>query len=120
MKPISVLSDELKDLTKANVTTKDEKRIKELQSIVEELQTEDATEEEKELLNTLSEKCKTLLKKIKAIKAAQAAKTGSTVKIEDTVETGDKNNVEVYVMLLAAASVLIAAILRKYRKAIKE
>ena len=120
MKPISALSDELKDLTKANVTTKDEKRIKELQSIVEELQTEDATEEEKELSNTLSEKCKTLLKKIKAIKAAQAAKTGSTVKIEDTVETGDKNNVEVYVMLLAAASVLIAAILRKYRKAIKE
>ena len=121
MKPISMLTESIKQLTEENVTCEDEEKISAVEKELEALDITNAADEEKALITAAFEKIDALQKKIEVIKRAEdealKAQTNQTA-TKDTADTGDHTNAAagLSLMLISAISVFLLAGSKKRAK----
>ena len=98
MKPINSLAEVIAGLTKENVTADDRDAIVAVQTAVNKVDTEhatDATVAEKNALQDILDRCEELLKKLDEVKREIADVTGAVASYkEDTVKSSDEDNIE--------------------------
>ena len=98
MKPIQSLAEDIAGLTKENVTADDRDAIVAVQTAVNKVDTEhatDATVAEKNALQDILDRCEELLKKLDEVKREIADVTGAVASYkEDTVKSSDEDNIE--------------------------
>ena len=98
MKPIQSLAEDIAGLTKENVTADDRDAIVAVQTAVNKVDTEhatDATVAEKNALQDILDRCEELLKKLDEVKREIADVTGAVASYEkDTVKSSDRGDIE--------------------------
>ena len=98
MKPINSLAEVIAGLTKENVTADDRDAIVAVQTAVNKVDTEhatDATVAEKNALQDILDRCEELLKKLDEVKREIADVTGAVASYEkDTVKSSDRGDIE--------------------------
>ena len=98
MKPIQSLAEDIAGLTKENVTADDRDAIVAVQTAVNKVDTEhatDATVAEKNALQDILDRCEELLKKLDEVKREIADVTGAVASYEkDTVKSSDEGDIE--------------------------
>ena len=98
MKPIQSLAEDIAGLTKENVTADDRDAIVAVQTAVNKVDTEhatDATVAEKNALQGILDRCEELLNKLDEVKREIDAVTGAVASYEkDTVKSSDRGDIE--------------------------
>ena len=95
MKPIQSLAEDIAGLTKENVTADDRDAIVAVQTAVNKVDTEHATDAEKDALQGILDYCEELLNKLDEVKREIDAVTGAVASYEkDTVKSSDRGDIE--------------------------
>ena len=110
MKPVSDLSDDLESLTKDNVKPGDKNKIETIKKQIEAVDTTNATQEEKDSLKAVFDRCDSLLKKI-----ADDANSHNT-----TPATGSESTMALLIPLcfVSGTALAVLCITKKRKKAI--